>query len=103
MWSTFYFSALFIKLKLYKVRKTLICIDFNRDDVFSMYSVFLNGLIEMLKQYSCSSGFILAPEQTSSAPESHVGFFFSKSFFIKNGTQTRKGFLGILLRKKHQT
>lgn len=50
MWSTFYFSALFIRLKLYKMRKTLICTDFKRDDVvFSMYCMVLNGLIEMLK------------------------------------------------------
>lgn len=60
MWSTFYFSALFIRLKLYKVRKTLICIDFKRDNVvFSMYCMVPNGLIEMLKQFPRSPSFIL--------------------------------------------
>lgn len=67
MWSTFYFSALFIRLNLYKVRKTLVCIDFKRDDVmFSMFCMVPNALIEMLKQFPSGPTFILAFKLTFS-------------------------------------
>lgn len=56
MWSTFYFSALFIRLKLFKVRQRLICIDCNpvsqmcgERHCFLMCCLVPDSLIEMIK------------------------------------------------------